>query len=166
MLHICVGKHNIIGSDDGLAPTRCWNVVNWTHSVVGTNFNETPIDIHTFSFKNMHWKCCLEKGNHFVPAADVFTKHCDDKKTTKGLFWVMVRLGRQMFHWDQKYMKGFIHCISTTCYQVFMSSMLFVKGNKMFHCTCVWSSPRLIDWSPVILSLNSLAPGRFQFNFR
>ena len=93
--HICVSKLTIIGSDNGLSPDRRQAII-WTNAGIlligplGTNFNETSIEIHTVSFKKIHlklspgkwrpfclslnvlifthfhsrkciWKCCLEK---------------------------------------------------------------------------------------------------------
>ena len=57
--HICVGKLNIIGSDNGLSPGRR-QVIIWTNAgissigPIGTNFNVILIAMHTFSFKKMH----------------------------------------------------------------------------------------------------------------
>ena len=72
VMHICVGKLTIIGSDNGLSPGRRQAII-WTNagiSLIGplaTNFNEILIGIQTFSFKKMHLKvlsakwrpCCL-----------------------------------------------------------------------------------------------------------
>ena len=70
--HICVGKLSIIGSDNGLWPSRRQAII-WTNAgilligTLGTNFSEISIEIYTFSFKKMHLKmpsgkwrpCCL-----------------------------------------------------------------------------------------------------------
>ena len=70
--HICVGKLSIIGSDNGLSPSRRQAII-WTNTgilligILGTNFSEISIEIYTFSFKKMHLKmlsgkwrpCCL-----------------------------------------------------------------------------------------------------------
>ena len=70
--HICVGNLTIIGSDNGLSPGRRQAII-WTNAGIlligplGTNFIETLIEIHTFSFKKIHlkmlsgkcWPCCL-----------------------------------------------------------------------------------------------------------
>ena len=55
--HICVSKRTIIGSDDGLSPSRRQAII-WTNAGIlligppGTNFSEILIEIITFSFKN------------------------------------------------------------------------------------------------------------------
>ena len=70
--HICVGKLSIIGSDNGLSPSRRQAII-WTNAgilligTLATNFSEISIEIYTFSFKKMHlnmssgkwWSFCL-----------------------------------------------------------------------------------------------------------
>ena len=57
--HICVSKRAIIGSDNGLSPSRRQAII-WTNAEIllirpsGTNFSETLIEIDVFSFKKMH----------------------------------------------------------------------------------------------------------------
>ena len=59
--HICVSKPTIIGSDNGLLPSR-HQAIFWTNAGIllirplGTNFSEILIEIYTFSFKKMHLK--------------------------------------------------------------------------------------------------------------
>ena len=61
VMHICVGKLTIIGSDNGLSPGRHQAII-WTNARIlligplGTNFSEILIGIQTFSFKKMHLK--------------------------------------------------------------------------------------------------------------
>ena len=53
-----IGKLNMIGSDNGILPSRC-QVVIWTNAgirTLGTNFSEIFRKIDTFSFKKMHLK--------------------------------------------------------------------------------------------------------------
>ena len=58
VMHICVSRLTIIGSDNGLSPDRCLAII-WTNAgllLIGpleTNFSENLIEIHTFSFKKM-----------------------------------------------------------------------------------------------------------------
>ena len=70
--HICVGKLTIIGSDNGLSSGRRQAII-WTNAGIflngplGANFSETLIEIHIFSFKNMHLKM----------SADIYSRpHC------------------------------------------------------------------------------------------
>ena len=68
VMHICVGKLTIIGSDNGLAPERRQAII-WTNAGIlligplGTNFSEILIEIQTFSLKKIRLKmssvkCC------------------------------------------------------------------------------------------------------------
>ena len=68
--HICVGKLTTIASDNGLSPGRRQAII-WTNAGIlligplGTNFNETLIVIHTFSFNKMHLKMSSAKWRPF-----------------------------------------------------------------------------------------------------
>ena len=58
---MCVSKLTIIDSDNGLLRGRRQAII-WTNAGIlligplGTNFNETSIEIHMFSFKKIHLK--------------------------------------------------------------------------------------------------------------
>ena len=64
--HICVGTNTNIGSDNGLSPGRCQAII-WTNAGIlligplGTNFRGILSEIHTFSFKKMHFKTSSAK---------------------------------------------------------------------------------------------------------
>ena len=66
MTHICVGTNTNIGSDNGLSPGRC-QAIFWTNAGIlligppGTNFSGILSEIHTFSFKKMHFKTSSAK---------------------------------------------------------------------------------------------------------
>ena len=70
MTHICVGMLTIIGSNNGLSPSRRQAII-WTNARIlltgplGTNFNEILIEIHTFSFKKIHLKMSSVKRRLF-----------------------------------------------------------------------------------------------------
>ena len=84
VMHICISKLSIIGSDNGLSPG--WRqAIIWTSVwilLIGplvTNFSEILIRIHIVSFKKMHLKMSSEKLRPFWPqwvesvlAADVW----------------------------------------------------------------------------------------------
>ena len=61
VMHICVSKLTIIGSDNGLSPGRHQAII-WTNAGIlligplGTNFSEILVGIQTFSFRKMHLK--------------------------------------------------------------------------------------------------------------
>ena len=72
VMHVCVSKLSIIGSDNGLSPGRRQAII-WTKAgmlligSLGTNFSEALIRIQTFSLKKLHLKmasvkwilCCI-----------------------------------------------------------------------------------------------------------
>ena len=72
-MHICVQKLTIIGLDNGMLPGWCQAI--WPNAGIlligplGTNFSEILMEIDTFSYKEMHLKCCLRNGGHFVSAS-------------------------------------------------------------------------------------------------
>ena len=74
--HICVSKLTIIGSDNGLSPGRRQAII-WTNAgilLIGplrTNFNETSIEIHTFSFKKIYLQLSSAKWRPFCPGLNV-----------------------------------------------------------------------------------------------
>ena len=66
VMHICITKLTIIGSDNGLSPGRRQAII-WTNAGIlsiwplGTHFNEILIDIYIFSLKKMHMKMSFGK---------------------------------------------------------------------------------------------------------
>ena len=74
--HICVGTLTIIGSDNGLSPSRRQAII-WTNAglllngPLGTNFSEILIRIQTFSFKKMHLKMSSAKWRPFCRGLNV-----------------------------------------------------------------------------------------------
>ena len=79
MMHICINKIIIIGSDNGLLPGRR-QVIIWTNAgilligLLGTNFSEIFIKIHTFSFKKMYLKMSAAKWWPFCLCLNVLRK--------------------------------------------------------------------------------------------
>ena len=73
---ICVSKLAIIGSDNGLSPGRHQAII-WTNAGIllieplRTNFSEILIAIHTFSFKEMHFKMSSGKWRPFCLGLNV-----------------------------------------------------------------------------------------------
>ena len=76
VMHICISKPTIIGSDNGLSPTW-WQAIIWTNAGIlligslGTNLSEILIEIHTFSFKKMHLKISSGKWCPFCVGLNV-----------------------------------------------------------------------------------------------
>ena len=85
MTRICVGDLTIIGSDNGLSPGGCQAII-WINAwilligLLGTNFSEILIEIHTFSFKKMHLKMSSAKWRPFCLSLNVlnFVEICYD----------------------------------------------------------------------------------------
>ena len=91
--HICVSKLTIIGSDNGLSPGRRQAII-WTNDGIllirplGTNFSEILIEIHIFSFKEMHLKMSSGSWRPFCLGLNVLTKRplYSDKKSSNTVF--------------------------------------------------------------------------------
>ena len=77
VMHICVSKFTITGSDYGLSPSRRQANI-WTSDGIlliehlGTNFSEILIEIHTFSFKKMYVKISSGKWRPFCLGLNEF----------------------------------------------------------------------------------------------
>ena len=78
VMHICVSKLTIIGSDNGLSPGRRQAII-WTNAGVlqigpwETNFSEILIKIYTFLFKKMHLKLSSGKRQPLCLGLNVLT---------------------------------------------------------------------------------------------
>ena len=78
VMHKCVSKLTIIGSDNGLSPGRCQAII-WTNTgifLIGpleTIISEIFIAIHTFSFKKMHLKISSGKWRPFCLGLSVLS---------------------------------------------------------------------------------------------
>ena len=76
--HICVSKLIIIGSDNGLSPSRSQAII-WTNAGIllirplGTKLTEILIEIHIFSFNKMHLKMPSAKWRPFCLGLNVLT---------------------------------------------------------------------------------------------
>ena len=76
--HIWVSELTIIGSDNGLSPSRrqaiiCTNAGILLIRPLGTNFNEILIEIHIISFKKIHLKMSSGKWRTFCLGLNVLT---------------------------------------------------------------------------------------------
>ena len=78
VMHICVSKMSVIGSDNGLVPGRHQANI-WTNNGIlligplGTNFSEILIRIQTFSFKKMQLKMLSAKWHPFCLSLNELT---------------------------------------------------------------------------------------------
>ena len=74
--HMCVSNPIIIGSDNGLSPSRRQAIIETNAGILiirplGTNFREILIEVHIFSFKKMHFKWSSGKWRPFCPGLKV-----------------------------------------------------------------------------------------------
>ena len=75
VMHICVSKLTIIGSDNDLSPGRRQAII-WTNAGIllmwplWINFSGILIEINTSSFKKMHLKMSSAKWRPFCPGGD------------------------------------------------------------------------------------------------
>ena len=78
--HICVGINTNIGSDNGLSPGRRQAII-WTNAELlligppGTNVSGILSEIHTFSFKKMHFKTSSAKWRPSCLGLNVLRHH-------------------------------------------------------------------------------------------
>ena len=78
-MHISVGNLTIIGSDNGLSPSRRQAIV-WTNAGIlsigplGTNFSAILNEIITFSFKKLYLKVSSGKWRPFCLSLNVLKK--------------------------------------------------------------------------------------------
>ena len=94
--HICVSKLTIIGSDNGLLPSRRQAII-WTNAWIllirpsGTNFSEILNEIDVFSFKKMHLKMSSAKCRPFYFGLNVLTSQCEAHATACRLLFSFLR---------------------------------------------------------------------------
>ena len=91
--HICVGNLIIIGSDNGLSPSRRQAII-WTNArilligTLGINFKEILIEFNTFSFKKMHLKMSSAKWGLFRLGLSVFSPHRWNMQYITRIMWL------------------------------------------------------------------------------
>ena len=78
VMHICVSKLSIIGSDNGVPLGRRQAIIRTNAGILlirplGTNFSEILIEILIFSFKKVHLKISSAKWRPFCLDLNVLT---------------------------------------------------------------------------------------------
>ena len=117
MMHICISKLTIIGSDNDLAPgqhqaiilTNARILLIWT---LGTNFSEILSKTHAFSFKKMHLKMLSAKWGPFCLGLNVLNRmfqhlmlpdhqqaQCCIQSMTINYYFSLVWIFHIHFHW-------------------------------------------------------------------
>ena len=102
--HICISKLTIIGSDNGLSPGRRQAII-WTNDGIllirtfWTNFSEIVSEIHTFSFKKIHFKMSSGKWQPSCLGLNVLKIGYPQMKFTGARFsnesrWLDWKIGR------------------------------------------------------------------------
>ena len=80
VIHVCVSKSTIIGSDKGLSP-GWWQAIIWTNiwilsiPTLETNSSETLGKSRTFSFRKMHLQMSSVKWQPFCLGLNVLIYH-------------------------------------------------------------------------------------------
>ena len=109
--HIWVSELTIIGSDNGLSPSRRQAII-WNNAGIllirpsGTNFSEISIEIDVFSFKKMHLKMSSAKCRPFCLGLNVLKRQCPREVGQPIGLHAMVRF--VLSQW-QNFM-DFMHC--------------------------------------------------------
>ena len=92
VMHICFDNLTINASDHGLSPGQCQATI-WTTAgilLIGTNFSEILIEIHTFSFKKMHLNMLPGKCLPFCLRLNVLSVEAGWVAGGWGWGWVVV----------------------------------------------------------------------------
>ena len=132
--HICVSKLTIIGSVNGLSPGRRQAII-WTNAgivLIGPlriNFNETSIEIHTFSFKKIHLKLSsgkmatiLSRPQCVIPAK--ITRYCIPPRRTT--LTIVESCSHYFTIWSMEYVSKFDVSSRVITYQHFTCSRFHV----------------------------------------
>ena len=103
VMHLCISKLNIIGSDNGLPPDRRQAII-WTIArilLIGpleTNFSEILTEIHTFSFRKKHLKMSSGKWQPFCLSLNVLNV-MNYKPTVKDILSCPTHLQQNVKQW-------------------------------------------------------------------
>ena len=143
--HICISELTIIGSDNGLLPSRRQAII-WNNDgllfigPLGTNFSEIVIEILTSSFKKMRLKVSSAKRRPFCLGLDVLT--------TGSMEWCIA-------YWSQDRMGN----ISQITYELIFPEWKGLYFDAVFAKNCSWWS---CWWRISVVSDNGLVMNRQQ----
>ena len=144
---ICISQLNIIGPDNGSSPCWCQAII-WINAGIlligplGTNFSRILIEIHTFSFKKMHWKMSSAKWRPFCIGLNVLKNPMDNMLHFLSWFKSWYNLDMMNFSADYLYFE-LVSCIYF-CLLICDENDLF-KGTSIewviwSWCEIVWIS--------------------------
>ena len=94
VMHICVSKLTIIGSDNGLMPGRRQAIIRTNAGIfliqtLGTNLSEILWEIHSFSFSKMHLKMSSATWRLFgLGLNELMIQVLQDSKGSPQSFWM------------------------------------------------------------------------------
>ena len=145
VMHICVSKCTIIGSDNGLSPSRHQAII-WTNAGIlliwplGTNFDKILIKIHAFSFKKIHLKMS-GKWHPFCLGSNVLRDITLVKQVSgpDTLNWIIVEMVRLISFWrnitlDIRSIWYYGMPVSvTTAARIHAGSLDFMCSNLILH---------------------------------
>ena len=163
VMHICVSKLTIIGSDNGLSPDRRQAII-WTNEGIlligplGTNASETLIEIHTFSFKKMHLKMSSGRWRPYCLGLNVLTGWLTHwGRVTHICIGKITRIGS-----DNGLSPGRRQAIIWTNAGILLIRTLGTKFSKILSATHTFSFKKIHlkmssgKWRPFCLGLNVL----------
>ena len=110
VMHICVSKLTIIGSDNGLSPGRRQAIISTNAGILltgslRTNFSEILIGILTFSFTKMHLKISSAKWRPFYLGLNVLTYFLPSHA-----WWCHITIIKQLVNsWLAMWHKALVH---------------------------------------------------------
>ena len=104
--HKWVSKLTIIGSDNGLSPGQHHAII-WTNAGIliigplGTNLKEILIEIHTFSFKKIHFKTSSGKWWPFCLCLNMLTflVKLEYSRRTRWITWMLMQSSEHQQPW-------------------------------------------------------------------
>ena len=171
--HICVSKLTIIVSDNGLSPGRRQAIISTNTRMLligplGTNFSETSIEIHTFSFKKMHLKMSSAKWRPFYLGLNVLMA------ITRHIWWVLGSMSHSNQSGDNTMVAGglvptwhqgiYNHLLGSSQMYISVIPKLFnVYMLRSLRHTLSWWRHQMETFSALlaIFAGNSPVPGEF-----
>ena len=150
--HICVSILSIIGSDNGLSPGRRQTIIGTNAGIlsigpIGTIFNEISIEIHTFSWKKIHFKMSSGKWRPFYLGLNVVIYHWMSLSTVVAYQYTIVSRNRshsRLFSLNETLMK-------MTCFNKFMAikslHIQHIAWQHIWQDICKNLSYLLVIWS-------------------
>ena len=154
VMHICISKVIIIGSDNGLSPSRCQAII-WTNAgtlltaTLGPNCNENLIEIQTFSFKKIHFKMSSGKWRPFCLGLNVLKCRVQTKVSVNWYTFQQLKYNpKPVMHWalsDQQPLNSRIRSPSSNC-KVGDTNHFFFKFPNWKNCKKIYQSIWLMTW--------------------